>query len=442
MSPRLISLHATWRNQTARWGLSGEWAHTVHQPLTSAASSTNAYSNFRPWVSSVSTDVRKFALRFSGAAKGLGYNDAALNDLFNTLAHRVRSRARFSPGAHRVRSRARSSPGAHRVRSSPGAHRVCSRVCPAPVDQRVNSRACSAPGAHRARSRACSAPGAHRVAPLKWWFSAPSWWPPALSVPPWHPCPFLSPGPLPLHGPGPPSLPLIRLQPTPPPPRNVLVLVCGASGIRSLKWGLCHGPAGVPWLATRCIFVFVWEHGLLFVIGARCSPVYCLTPPFCLPACLPACFSPSGWFLFVFVSFYYQKYIFSFHSYYLYSFYHLSPRLISLHATWQYCQEGIKKQVWNGICLLHYILCDIQGQKENKCVRGKNMEHGQQNGKNERFWDVHFWNAVSCARCCKTREASTAVKHVHKMHVYIEKKWKTSTTSRSTAACLIFHVCI
>ncbi len=30
------------------------------------------------------TDVRKFTLRFSGTAEGLGYNDAALVDLFNS----------------------------------------------------------------------------------------------------------------------------------------------------------------------------------------------------------------------------------------------------------------------------------------------------------------------------------------------------------------------
>ncbi len=51
-------------------------------------------------------------------------------------------------------------------------------------------------------------------APLKWWFSAPPWWPPALLAPPWHPCLPLFPGPLPLHGPGPPSLSLICLRPT------------------------------------------------------------------------------------------------------------------------------------------------------------------------------------------------------------------------------------
>ncbi len=38
----------------------------------------------------------------------------------------------------------------------------------------------------------------------------------------------------------------------------------------------------MPWLATRCLCVFVWAHGLLFVVGAMCSPVYCKTPPFLL----------------------------------------------------------------------------------------------------------------------------------------------------------------
>ncbi len=35
-------------------------------------------------------------------------------------------------------------------------------------------------------------------------------WPAALPAPPWHPWLPLSPGPLPLHGPGPSSLPLLR----------------------------------------------------------------------------------------------------------------------------------------------------------------------------------------------------------------------------------------
>ncbi len=36
-------------------------------------------------------------------------------------------------------------------------------------------------------------------------------WPPALPAQPWHPCLPIPPG----HGPGPPSLPQIRLRPTP-----------------------------------------------------------------------------------------------------------------------------------------------------------------------------------------------------------------------------------
>ncbi len=53
-----------------------------------------------------------------------------------------------------------------------------------------------------------------------------------------------------------------------------------------------------------CHCVFVWAHGLLFVVGAMCSPVYCLTPHFllshycfsvflvCLPMYSPGVCSP------------------------------------------------------------------------------------------------------------------------------------------------------
>ncbi len=168
-------------------------------------------------------------------------------------------------------------------------------------------------------------------------------WPPALPAPPWHPGLPLPPGPLPLHGPGPPSLPLIRLWPTSLPDIFFLCFSGGASGICSLKGGLCHGLAGVPGWATRCHCLFVWAHGLLFVVGAMCSPVYCLTPPslsrycfsrftcvvlVCLPIYSPGVSSPvliccftlcvwclhvrqlsvflsRGGFCFIFVSFYY-----------------------------------------------------------------------------------------------------------------------------------------
>ncbi len=94
----------------------------------------------------------------------------------------------------------------------------------------VRSRARSAPWADRVRSRARSAPWADRVR------SRAS---PTLA-------------PLCAHCSRPSSTP--RAWPT-----SLLVIflfsVCGASGIRSLKGGLCHGPVGVPRLATRCLCV-------------------------------------------------------------------------------------------------------------------------------------------------------------------------------------------
>ncbi len=55
--------------------------------------------------------------------------------------------------------------------------------------------------------------------------------------------------------------------------------VCGASGIRSLKGGLCHGPAGVPRLATRCLCVLsTW----LVVCLVPCAPMSIVCP---LPSC-------------------------------------------------------------------------------------------------------------------------------------------------------------
>ncbi len=108
------------------------------------------------------------------------------------------------------------------------------------------------------------------TASLKWWLSAPPWWhpalpappwPPALPAPPWHHCLPIPPGPLPLHGPGPPSLTQIRLRPTPP-SRYIYVFVCGASGIHSLKGGgggLCMFST---WLVVCC-----WCHVLSCVLS-------------------------------------------------------------------------------------------------------------------------------------------------------------------------------
>ncbi len=103
------------------------------------------------------------------------------------------------PGGHGGERPLRS-----RARSDPGAHGVC-------------SRARSGLGTHRAHSRASPT-----LAPLCAHCSRPSSTPRA-----WPTC-------------------LLDI---------FLFSVCGASGIRSLKGGLCHGPAGVPRLATRCLCV-------------------------------------------------------------------------------------------------------------------------------------------------------------------------------------------
>ncbi len=124
------------------------------------------------------------------------------------------------PWADRVRSRARSSPGAHAVHSSPG-HR-------------------SGLGTHRARSRASPT-----LAPLCAHCSRPS------STPRAWPTSLLD---------------------------IFLFSVCGASGIRSLKGGLCHGPAGVPRLATRCLCV---EH-MACCLLVPCAPMSIVCP---LPSC-------------------------------------------------------------------------------------------------------------------------------------------------------------
>ncbi len=209
----------------------------------------------------------------------------------------VRSRARSVPGADGVHSRARSVPGADgvrsRARSVPGADGVRSRARSVPGADGVRSKARSVPGAHGVRSRARSVPGAHAVRPRarsvpgadksplqsplrsgsprsppqsplrsgSWQESAPEPAPfrePTESAP--EPAPFREPtvrsratlAPLCAHCSRPTSTP--RAWPT-----SLLDIflfsVCGASGMCSLKGGLCHGPAGVPRLATRCLCV-------------------------------------------------------------------------------------------------------------------------------------------------------------------------------------------
>ncbi len=55
-------------------------APNVSSPLYQRILQFQALSSLRQQ----GTDVRKFDLRFSGAAEGLGYNDAVLKDLFNS----------------------------------------------------------------------------------------------------------------------------------------------------------------------------------------------------------------------------------------------------------------------------------------------------------------------------------------------------------------------
>ncbi len=202
-------------------------------------------------------------------------------------AHGVRSRARSDPGAHGVRSdpgahAVRSDPGAHAVRSVPGAHAVRSRACSVPGANAVRSRARSVPGAHAVRSRARSSQGAHRLRSrarsglgAHAVHSGPG---PRSGLGTHRARSRASPtlAPLCAHCSRPSSTP--RAWPT-----SLLEIflfsVCGASGIRSLKGGLCHGPAGVPRLATRCLCLLsTW----LVVCLVPCAPMSIVCP---LPSC-------------------------------------------------------------------------------------------------------------------------------------------------------------
>ncbi len=76
-----------------------------------------------------------------------------------------------------------------------------------------------------------------------------------------------------------------------PPPRHFSVFsVCGASGIRSLK----GGGSWYCWCARAAHQMSLcWAHGLWFVVGAMCSPVYCLPPTILLTNHCFSCLLPS-----------------------------------------------------------------------------------------------------------------------------------------------------
>ncbi len=236
-------------------------------------------------------------------------------------ARGVLSRARSVPGARGVRSRARSVPGARgvrsRARSVPGARGVRSRARSVPGARRVRSRARFVPGARGVRSGSSKSPllsplrsGSSRspfLSPLRSGSSRSPFreleesapepapfreleesvpepapfrelevrlpalpalpWPPALLQPPWNSYLPPSPGPLPLHGPGPPSLPPFQL-----PPELLDSCFEETSGSRSLKGGPVMRPGPVL---------------LLLTTRGRKSPIlldsFTLTPHTCAP---------------------------------------------------------------------------------------------------------------------------------------------------------------
>ncbi len=126
----------------------------------------------------------------------------------NPLQSLLQSRNLQSP----LQSRSPQSPVQESSESSPGVLRVHFRACSSLEALRVHFRARCRPGVHPSATQApCPAGFASFILAVN---SALEGLCPALaSCPvgaPWHPCLPLFPGPLPLHGPGPPSLPLIR----------------------------------------------------------------------------------------------------------------------------------------------------------------------------------------------------------------------------------------
>ncbi len=81
----LSSIYLTLTERTHPWrGPSGGGACTIrHQPPQCPAPSTSPSSISGPWAASVSRALT-FAQRFSDAVEGLGFNHAALKDLFNS----------------------------------------------------------------------------------------------------------------------------------------------------------------------------------------------------------------------------------------------------------------------------------------------------------------------------------------------------------------------
>ncbi len=306
-------------------------------------------------------NLREFAKEFKSAAEGLNYNDAALNGLLNYALNEPSSMEGMIIMEH-LSFGAFSDFLAHRERQSvpQPIHRMTASPEPLKrVGQRLLRLASSLDDPPLISARAA---GISPVDSIPVVLEAMV----AVTEPPNFPAaatkavteqPALlvsatesAPEPTPVREPTEPA-PVQELTESAPEPAPVCepteqlqsplqsghfsVLVCGASGIRSLKGELCHCPAGVPWPASRCLCMLsTW---LVVCCCCMCSPVYCLSPPILLPnhcfswvcvmfactavRCRPAClFFPLG---VVFVHFIIKK---------THSSCTLSPRLISPNA--------------------------------------------------------------------------------------------------------------
>ncbi len=233
-----------------RRGLDHPPPATISSPLYQRILQFEALSSCRQQ----GNDVRRFAVEFSGAAEGLDYNDEALKDLFNSaldeplswwrmrgLDHLTfgefvealaRSPAKVAGVPQVVGDKAAAPPVAAdgaavpllvavKAAAHPGIpRRVCKLEDPPMRSVRaagmspVNSSPVvteSAPEPAPPREPTESAP---EHAPVREPMqstpvldTAPVWEltePAPGSAPPWHPCVPIAPGPLPLHGPGPP----------------------------------------------------------------------------------------------------------------------------------------------------------------------------------------------------------------------------------------------
>ncbi len=238
------------------WAHSSRWAHRVRSRARSVPWAYRVYSRSRsvPWAHRVRSRSRSvlWAHRVRSRARSVSPQSplqiplrsvspqsllqiplrsvspqSPLQIPLRSVSPQSPLQSRSVPWAHRVRSSARSVPWANAVHSVPGAHTVRSVL--------EAHRACSVPGAHRAFSRmgilrnSLPSSGALCSTLVASCSACPAL--ASCSAPPWHPWLPLSPGPLPLHGPGPPSL-----------SRSAAPLVgrLGTSRSHSFKGGLCH----------------------------------------------------------------------------------------------------------------------------------------------------------------------------------------------------------